>query len=1055
MSEFFSNLSIQGNISGTSLIGDGSNLDFSNLTTPIGTTQNISAGIFYGDGSSLSNISTYDNTYVGLVGDGNKNIIKVNHNLNSMDLFCNVIDVNTGEFADVETLFAIESQGETTYTGTGYIDADDTTPLVAGDQTFAVEIYLTSLGVSRFIFDTVSGSPFGGFLVNITSGNQIKIIMYDNGSVVAGGEFTNSTTLTTGQWYQLVVTYNATTGYFRSEIVGGNAAQSPSTRVGGFVSIRDNFNIGSNNGGSNFVGKIRNIEVYEGVATDPQTWIPGDTTSLGNTTLVFQSKDGSGTDNEQGVNFNITSGPVIKPAQVITNDCINGYTLNRDVTFLDGVDDYSYSNDSTIMFSGQQTWCIEASLDNIDDWQHIIDTRTGDTGFLLQNNDGQREIYFTVGSGSGVSIGEYHPNQVHKFVISIDTGTTKVFVDGIEKVSYSRTYNAPSQVNIGIHNDLSSAKTSGFVRNLTVYSGNTSKAGQWSPNNPDSLDDVTLVMYSPNGIGTDNEQGVSFTAVGSPNVTTQMEYICSNISYISGGVDKEYIAGKTTITDATKPILDFGRKNDYHGSFYFDGADYFTDTYDLETATPLTVSCWVKRDNTINKHTIISDVNNSASGHNKGTTLEFRGNDIYWIRSNDNGLTRYRTRKDISSIVDMTSWFHVAAIGDGTGYGKIYVNGVELTGMTNDTGTITLASGRSTKIGVFHDSEYMQGNIEDLRIHKKELEASQILQLYHDKVDDYNNVYLRFTNTPSVEQYAVNILSVQEYVAKKVKAYIAAGYDDNNLSVSDIQQVEFSSNVTSTIHGNLDTINRLHTGTSSNTQGYTAGGYNGSSYISDMSRFTFSSPVKTFDHGDLITNMGIAGGASYGNIKGFQAGGYNGSNLNYIQSYDFSSNVTTSDLANLSQSIRYTGSCYSDTQGFTMGGGTSVYISNIYKYDFVSTTNSVGHGNLGYTVSNAEGCQSSTHGFSAGGSVFGGGLFNNINKMDFVSNTTASDHGDLNASRTGGVTSSNDTSGLYMGGSNGTLSDSSIQKFDFSSNTIASDHGDLSVPIRSASGHQG
>ena len=276
-----------------------------------------------------------------------------------------------------------------------------------------------------------------------------------------------------------------------------------------------------------------------------------------------------------------------------------------------------------------------------------------------------------------------------------------------------------------------------------------------------------------------------------------------------------------------------------------------------------------------------------------------------------------------------------------------------------------------------------------------------------------------------------------------------------------IEKYSFTSDANSSDVGNLTATKFGVAGQSSSDNGYVSAGFIPSlspSTANVIEKFPFSSDDNGSDVGDLTKNRNRATGQS-SQTDGYTSGGYGvppGSPLllNVIDKFPFSSDANASDVGDTTVGRRASSSSASPTHGYNAGGnnpGSGTQVDVIDKFPFSSDDNATDVGNLvaakGYT---GGGQTSSSHGYVSGGELTSGAS-NVIEKFAFASDGNASDVGDLlnTTELTSGTSSS--SNGYVAGGSPST---NVIQKFPFSSDDNSSDVGDLLASKGNLAGQQ-
>ena len=164
-------------------------------------------------------------------------------------------------------------------------------------------------------------------------------------------------------------------------------------------------------------------------------------------------------------------------------------------------------------------------------------------------------------------------------------------------------------------------------------------------------------------------------------------------------------------------------------SMAFDGTDDYIDCGDVavvDGASALTLSGWIKPANTTDTQVLVSKFTDSNNRTNIGISADV----LYFNVSSGGG--KYAT----VAFTD-TEWNHIVMVFDGSGTGntgrlKGYVNGVAQT--LSYTGTIatTLADNGSNPFTIGRqDSEYTEGNIDEVAVFDTALDASTIISIYN------------------------------------------------------------------------------------------------------------------------------------------------------------------------------------------------------------------------------------------------------------------------------------------------------------------------------------
>lgn len=235
--------------------------------------------------------------------------------------------------------------------------------------------------------------------------------------------------------------------------------------------------------------------------------------------------------------------------------------------------------------------------------------------------------------------------------------------------------------------------------------------------------------------------------------------------------------------------------------------------------------------------------------------------------------------------------------------------------------------------------------------------------------------------------------------------------------------------------------------------GFTAGGNDGSSppvETNVIDKFPFANELTAVDHGDLQGPKRLHTSSS-SDTQGFVAGGYfapvSPANLNIIDKFPFATNTTASDHGDLGANRRQLAGHSSTTQGFVSGGiePPPARVNTVEKYNFASNVTASDHGDLVVATEDHAGQSSETHGYATGGlAPSTPNTLNTITKFAFDTNTTASDIGDLTVLRTATTGDSSKSHGYTLSGFQNPplVTLNVIDKFPFSSDTNATDVGD-------------
>ena len=293
-------------------------------------------------------------------------------------------------------------------------------------------------------------------------------------------------------------------------------------------------------------------------------------------------------------------------------------------------------------------------------------------------------------------------------------------------------------------------------------------------------------------------------------------------------------------------------------------------------------------------------------------------------------------------------------------------------------------------------------------------------------------------------------------------AGFTAGGDDGSsppTENSTIDKFPFTNELTAVDHGNLTVARRLLSGHSSDTHGFTAGGYEAAqspTNVNTINKYAFSTNVTASDHGDLSTaRRELAGQSS--TTDGFTSGGAEPpGNATTIDKFAFATNTTATDVGDLSQARARTAGNSSESDGYTSGGFADINTNDKFPFA-ISAGTATDVGDLSVGRSDSCGQSSKTSGYVSGGLTAVPATVdrNVIDKFPFSTDTNSSDVGDLaNAQRASAGQSSREHGYVSGGGKTTPTQSVMIQKFPFATDTNASDVGSLTTSRGESAGAQ-
>jgi len=173
-----------------------------------------------------------------------------------------------------------------------------------------------------------------------------------------------------------------------------------------------------------------------------------------------------------------------------------------------------------------------------------------------------------------------------------------------------------------------------------------------------------------------------------------------------------------TVSGATLTSDRFGNPD---SAYSFDGNDIITIAHDdlLNCSDELSISVWIKP-NTLQNAMILGKSN-------------YLSNTNYLLRTKSTGLLQFEYKEFANSnSLPLTAgvWNHIAVVSNTDNSKNLYINGV-LASHTTATSPYGLVTNALT-IGARSGAEYFNGSIDDLRMYKTALSASDISNLYNN-----------------------------------------------------------------------------------------------------------------------------------------------------------------------------------------------------------------------------------------------------------------------------------------------------------------------------------
>jgi len=522
---------------------------------------------------------------------------------------------------------------------------------------------------------------------------------------------------------------------------------------------------------------LKNIELYTGAAANPADWVPGNTGSLAGVSLVLQSRDGSGTDNQQGFTFTKTDGPY-----VVTAGTSARFDGSGDYLSLADSSDWAFGTDPfTIDFwmypqsvAGGALLCFgDANIDNsilMRIVTGLIDLRFGDashnwafigtsTNLVVANVWSHVAV---VRNGSSVKLyinGAHFPMNSESYSGAIYDASTPVFIGA------QHSYGSPSGYFTGYIDELRISKgnarwTADFTPPDAPYGGVCAPNPTVTPTRtatatPTLTPTVTLSptlsptltpTLSPTLTPTESPTLTPTpepTKTPQPTETPTLEPTATATPLPCVGNDlftvlllqSEEADGSTQFADTSAghtephPVTAVG---DVHhdtsqarfgdSSIAVDGnGDYLTIPASIDWGFgtgPFTVECWFRgTPPAVNYVTVVGRTSGTGGGWaDINWVIALQSNSKVMAQvSNNGGASGSVTLYSTANVGD-NQWHHLALTRNGNRF-DLFVDGVM---EANATSTLTvLHNQRPVRVGWgYAPSEYLTGSVEEVRISK-------------------------------------------------------------------------------------------------------------------------------------------------------------------------------------------------------------------------------------------------------------------------------------------------------------------------------------------------
>jgi Concanavalin A-like lectin/glucanases superfamily/Fibronectin type III domain len=362
-----------------------------------------------------------------------------------------------------------------------------------GDFTVETWVYLNNLGGYNMIFENggAAGGDTSGFSLGVTVTTG-KLYLYTNGTFI----ITGTTTLSLSTWYHVAITRNAGTTTLWVNGVNNGTSVTSYNYTGTGVSGQGVL-IGKNAASGEYIrGYLSNYRVVKGTAVYNANFTPSTAPliAIANTVLLTAQSSSSITDASTNA-FTITNNGTALAST--NNPFVGGSTL------LSGSSQYlSVASNSAFAF-GTGDFTVELwfylnqlasnNVTGTDTSNFLFDFRNGANaavGTLLLNSGISYRLTYTNGTAGIDSISTPSAGQWNHVAISRQSGTTRMFLNGVLQSSYSDSVSyIAAPVFIGTCSDANGPTgtgtfkrfMNGYVSNFRVVKGTALYTSAFTP----------------------------------------------------------------------------------------------------------------------------------------------------------------------------------------------------------------------------------------------------------------------------------------------------------------------------------------------------------------------------------------------------------------------------------------------------------------------------------------------------------------------------------------------------------------------------------------------
>ena len=414
--------------------------------------------------------------------------------------------------------------------------------------------------------------------------------------------------------------------------------------------------------------------------------------------------------------------------------------LDFDGALIDGI---NINNDSSLEPSTSFTlscWIKSETSQNFyayPVYKESLDSSHVAYGFYLQGSSTIATTVTTNGVITSDNIGDLRDGKWHHVVQTYDGSGMKVYLDGVQSgttksITGNVVYSATSpELYIGNTRRTSPSgyfSFKGNISNVALFNTAIDAAGVSTLFN--SGTPQTSISYSPTSWWKlDNITTGIQDSVGSNNgtITGSVTQVATNVLISNDG------ESDTLPTSALTPS-DLQFESPYSNySLSFDGTSNFMGTTEsiLPSAGDMTVSAWVKFNDTTSLQGIFESANYYTTGFNGGFGLRANGVGLSAAFSNGTSFV-YNIEPAGFTIGD---WFHVAFTFNNTSkLGTYYVNGLSIGTHTFNSAydNADLVNGAELGRVVKNSGYILNGNLDEVSVFSSVLTQAQITQIYNN-----------------------------------------------------------------------------------------------------------------------------------------------------------------------------------------------------------------------------------------------------------------------------------------------------------------------------------